>query len=271
VRRRDRLTATLAAAAVVLTGVGCTEPVLQDVEEGEPAEDPTPDPSEPDREALTDDLGELSALLEQVRTELARAADATAPAEARAAGAAARALLIDDPTRPSGAAAALFPSVSADRGAVDDRTDLFTRLLTAAREAGGTLGGATLELLRDPLAGDLGAWEQDPEGLLAGIQAVARPGVPLDELDVEVLGLDGDGARAIAWVLLLEDTPDLELAAAYAERADLHTELVLMATDSLLAGEGDAGTTGDDPGDADSGPEDDGPEDGSDPDAEPGP
>jgi hypothetical protein len=249
VRRRDRLTATLAAGVLVMAGVGCTEPLLQDPEEGEPAADPTPDPSEPNREALTDDVDELAALLEQVRAELARADEASSPSQARDAGTAALALLVDDPTRPPSAPAALFPSVSDDRGAVDDRTDLFTRLLTAAREAGGPLGEATLALLRDPLAGDLGAWERDPEGLLAGIRAVARPDVPLEELDVEVLGIDGDGARAIAWAMLLEDAPDLELAAAYAERADLHTELVLMATTSLLSGGAPTGPTDGDPTD----------------------
>lgn len=231
--RRARVVA--AALTVVVATAACSEPLLPDVEdEAGAADDGVPDPAAPEREQLAEELVGLAAHLRTIREQYAVAADAGSVQEARAAGQRALELLVDEPGSADDGTAGLLPSVSDDRGDVDLRTDRFTRLSSAAREAGGSLGTATLDLLRDPMAGDLGAWERDPEGLLATADAVAQPTTPLEQLDVEVLQLDGDALRAVAWTQLLAEAPDADLAAAYAERADLHVELIQLAAEGLV-------------------------------------
>jgi hypothetical protein len=94
----------------------------------------------------------------------------------------------------------------------------FTPALSAARQAGGSLGDQVVGVLRDPVAGDLGTWERDPPGMIAQAEAVADPDTPLEELDDAVLVLGGDALRALTWALLAAEADDLELAHAYGER-----------------------------------------------------
>jgi hypothetical protein len=221
----------VALAALVALGAACAEPALPDNAELEGAEEPlgvaTPDPA---RDALVDELEALRGHLAETRDRLAAAVDADDAATARRHADAALELFVGqgdggDP---------LFPTVTLERGSelADDR---LTRTLTAARDAGGTLGRATLELLRDPLAGDLGTWQRDPGGVVALVEATATPATDLAALEAAVLELPGEGTRALAWTLLTAEARDLDAARASAERGVAHLDIVVAAVDDLLA------------------------------------
>jgi hypothetical protein len=240
---------------LVLTLVACAEPALPDANEAEGAEQPVETQSpEPARDALLAQLGDLRATVAATRDELAGAREAPNAAAARRSGDRAVALLVDAPElQGEGSAPAhLFPSTTTERGSIDGADDLLTATLTAARDAGGALGRATLELLRDPLAGDLGSWQQDPAGVVAAVRGAVTPAGDLQVLEQAVLDLPGEGTRALAWALLTSETRSENDAAAYAERGVTHLELILVTLDDLLGS--DVVTDGD----LDDGDEDDG-------------
>jgi hypothetical protein len=258
---RPRLAAAAGGLLVLLvTATGCAEPALPEAGEGEDAPQPVEaQMPEPGRDELVARLGELRTAVAAARDELAAATEVS-DASAAEGGARAVALLVDAPELDGddAATAPVFPSTTTERGSIEGADDLLSVTLTAARDAGGELGRATLELLRDPLAGDLGNWQQDPAGVVAAVRSTADRGGDLQALERAVLELPGEGTRALAWALLTSEASDGEAATAYAERGVAHLELVLLGLDDLL-GEIQDGRPADDP----AGPSGD-PDDGTD-------
>jgi hypothetical protein len=238
---RVRRWSVVVGVAVVL-GTGCS--VADDAPAG-PATDPseapiasaTPDPA---RDALLDEVRRLTATVGAAREELAVALDAEGPTAARQAGRDTLAVLVaesgpDDTTadevRP------LFPAESLGRDGTLDAPDQLTNTLTAARDVGGPLGRAVVELLRDPVAGDLGSWERDAAGVLVGVEATTRDADDLEGLEQAITGLGGLGTQAIAWVQLTAEASSTEDARAYAERGLASLDTIVVGIDLLDLGE----------------------------------
>jgi hypothetical protein len=249
-----------AAALLALSLVACAEPALPEANDGEGAEQPVEAQSpDPGRDALIARLQELRTTVAATRDELASAMDAPDAASARRSGDRAVTLLVDAPELEGEDAAPshLFPSTTVERGSIEGADDLLTATLTAARDAGGSLGRAALELLRDPLAGDLGSWQQDPAGVVAAVRATIATSGDLPTLERAVMELPGEGTRALAWALLTAEARHRDVAVAYAERGVTHLELILVTFDDLLDGVGtedaeadvdiDEGGAGDEP------------------------
>jgi hypothetical protein len=251
-RRLPPVLPLVAAATLVALTLGCAEPALPETVEGEGAEQPvetqTPDPA---RDSLVAHLTELRVAVAATRDELAEAMEAPNAAAGRRAGDRAVARLVDAPELEVGATGLdgelppLFPSTTTERGSIDGADDLLTRTSTAARDAGGALGRSALELLRDPLAGDLGTWQQDPAGVVAAVRTTAASADDLPSLERAVLELSGEGTRALAWALLTADPPTPADVAAYSERGVTHLDLILAAVDGLLERLASAGATED--------------------------
>lgn len=244
--RGGRRLGALAAACAVLAG--CSVPEVGDTA-GEPSAEEAPlaseppDPGESIVRAATEDL---TATIEVARERLAEAATASSPAQARDAAAQALAALVRDtgsgdapPTGP------LFPDQTEERGSADDVDDQLSRTLTAARDAG-PAGSALLDLLRDPIAGDVGAWQRDAAGVLLSVDASIAGGQGLEQLEVEVGELPGLGTRAVAWARLAAGDGDAQLATAFAERGAANLE-VILATLERFVDQLDAPPTPDDP------------------------
>jgi hypothetical protein len=241
-RLARRVAAGLGLVGVLVMLGACTEPELADEEDETTEETAAPAPSAtpaPETELLREQFRVLEASLARARAHLRAAAEASDLAEAETAGEEAIAQLVADGTLAGGSPAdgdppAVLPAESVVRG--DQRTypDALTPALSAARQAGGTLGDQVVGVLRDPLAGDLATWERDPVGMIAQAEAVADPDRALEELDAAVLDLDGDALRALAWALLVTEADDLELAQAYGERGAVHLDLILEAMAQVI-------------------------------------
>lgn len=242
VRRLQRATGV---AAVALLLSACAEPELADTEPEEGAEDPL-EASEPDplRADLIEQLERLRAAVADTRAALAPALDDADGATIQAAAAEAFDLLVGEDVD-----GAVFPATEGEREREGRGDAELSATLSLAREAGGDLGRSVVEVLRDPVAGDVGTWERDPEGMVdVAVAAVAGAGA--DDLDAaveSVADVPGDGTRAIAWTALARDTTDAELGAAAAERADAHLGVVEVAIELLLE-EPYADPNADDPG-----------------------
>jgi len=225
------LLAIVAAAALT----ACVEPDLADADTADQTPTEPDEPVlDPGRDALVAEVESLQRTVGAASEALDAASRAEDVATARAAGRTAVAYLVDDPDRPSGEAdRSLFPARTDDRGAVGDDDDVLTAVKTAARGASGPLAAAVTDLLRDPIAGDVGAWSRDPAGMVDLARTAATSSTDLAELERAVLDLPGEGTRAVAWSLLVADAPDLEAAVAYAQRGLAHLDLIVAAIDAL--------------------------------------
>ena len=257
------------AVVVMLVLTACTEPALPDNAPSDTTEDAlSADVLDPVRDELVASIVSMQATVVEAREHLVVASEADTTFAARRAAGDALALLLlggadgvaDGRSGGSspGARPALFPAFTSDRGDTSP-DDALTATLSLARDAGGTLGRNTVETLRDPIAGDVGAWERDAEGVVASARAaVSGPG-GVEDLIPAVLELPGDGTRALAWTLLAVDAPDLDTVRAAADRAAAHLGVVLVGLSLLVeaddadrtggddeAGEDDGGTGGDD-------------------------
>jgi ribosomal protein L11 methyltransferase len=251
--RRGR--AGLAALSVVLLAAACSTPAELDPAPTEPGAEESAAPElTPEEQALLVEVADMEALLQRVDEELVDATDAADLAGLRAAAARADMLLVTDPgtgTR------AVFPSQDLERNEQRETPDALTVTLTTAREVGGPLGRSVVEKLRDPIAGDLGSWELDAPGVIATARgAVAGVG---DEATAaaQVLALDGEGPRAIAWLALAGDASDPALARTAAARAREHVEVMLIALRLAVEAPEDSATPTDpeqDPGSDELGP-----------------
>ena len=221
----------LPAVLVLLLAVAaCADPVDDPQQEGDAAENPLgADAPDPGREALVAEVERLRTLLASASEHLTSAAAAESSGQLRDETSAAVELLIGDP---SGDASPLFPVETGVRGG-GGGDDLLTNLLTVAREAGGDDGREVLELTRDLVAGDLGAWQRDADGMVAMVEATVTPGASLEETEAAVFELPGETTRALAWALLADDTGELERAREYAERGATHLDVTVSAIDEL--------------------------------------
>lgn len=195
----------------------------------------TPDPA---RASLAAEVADLRATITAARESFADALDATPAAAADAAEATLEMLVAEvgatdadlgDGPRP------LFPAETLDRGEDGDAADQLTATLTVARDVGGTVGNTVVDLLRDPIAGDLGAWQRDAAGVLAAIDTTIASATSLEELELAIGELPGLGARAIAWARLTAEASSTDEATAYAERGVANLEVMEMTLDRLEA------------------------------------
>ncbi|MFA9432360.1 hypothetical protein [Egicoccus sp. AB-alg2] len=230
------------SVAVLLTAglLGCAEPQLPDQPSAEgaeaPAEQATP---QPERDALLAATNELTAAVEQARDLLTEAGQAPEPAAARQAAQQALAVLVDGAGSGTPPGRPIFPGTTVEeRGGAGEADDALTLALTAANDAGGSLGRGVADALRDPLAGDLGAWQRDPAGMVALVEEQMDGVGDLESAEQLVRELPGDGTRALAWAYLTAGATTMDDAARYAERGAAHLEIVLVAVDAALDGAG---------------------------------
>ncbi|TVR26374.1 MAG: methyltransferase domain-containing protein [Nitriliruptor sp.] len=226
---RGLLLALLLLVAALL-GAACTTP---DVEEApEAGAEPTDGAAEldPDSLALVAEVEEVRELVAEIAAELETAADAGDLTAVQEAAATADGLLVADPGDDG---RALFPGQTAERTEGPDTEDAFTGLLTLARDVGGPLGRSLVEALRDPIAGDLGAWELDAPGAVANAREATEGATDEERATERVLALDGEAKRAIAWVALARSTGDVDLARAAATRATDHLEVIDIALSGI--------------------------------------
>ena len=218
----------VAALLLAVVASACLDPLEDDSDEGSAPEAPlgseTPDPA---GEVLAQEVERIVELLDQARDLLLEAAEAEDLSTAKSAAARVEQVLIGDP----GQGDVLFPVETLDRGGLSGRDDLMTRTLTAARDRGGEDGRIATETLRDLVAGDLGGWQRDAEGMVAWVDDVAVERSSLEETEQAVRELPGGGTQALAYALLIERTSSLERARDYGERGAAHLEVAR----SLLA------------------------------------
>lgn len=244
---RHRSWPSVLAALTLLTSAtltsACAEPDLPEGEadDAEAADDGQP--PDPAREQLQIELAALEATIAAAAAALAGVSEATPVDEARRAGRLAVAHLVDDPAlagaqRPE--QRPLFPARSDGREAGGGEAgDALSAVSTAARSASGTQAELVADALRDPIAGDLGAWSRDPAGMVALVETTIAVHGDLDALEQAVLELPGEGTRALAWALLTAEATDAEAAAAYAERGLAHLTVIrtsLAAIDEAVGG-----------------------------------
>ncbi len=122
----------------------------------------------------------------------------------------------------------LLPGPETSRQETIDYGDAFTLATEAARDAGGALGGEVARVLGDTIAGDVGAWQRDAEGVLDAVDDVAT-GRDVPAAEPAVLALAGEGTRALAWALFAARGDDPATVTAAAERALAHLDLILSA------------------------------------------
>lgn len=232
----------LTTAILVVTAASCAPPELGT------DDDVTVEPTGPDLDApdprkgvLVDAVEALDAAVEAAHGALQEAASSPDVAAARAAAERAVHLLSADPDLGGdldgdGAAATpqappLFPGPTERLDDGEDYGDVFSRTLTAARAAG-AVGGDVVDLLRDPVAGDIGVWQQDAGGVLESIRDATEAG-SLEEVEAAVAELAGEGTRALAWALAAVRSSDLDTLHAYAERGAAHLDLIRSAIDAV--------------------------------------
>jgi hypothetical protein len=240
--RRSRLATLVTSAALVLAAAACAPPELGT--DDEVTVEPTgPDLNAPDprKGALVDALEALDATLEAANGALREAASAPDLITSRAAAERAVHLLSADPDLGGdldgdGAVATpqappLFPGPTERLDDGEDYGDAFSRTLTAARAAGAA-GGDVVDLLRDPVAGDIGVWQQDAGGVLESIRDAIAAG-SLEEIEVAVAELAGEGTRGLAWALAAVRSSELEAVHAFADRGAAHLDLIRSAIDAV--------------------------------------
>jgi len=187
------------------------------------------------RDRATDVRSILAAVTTEAGSPADPADDAVTLAILRALGDDAVGSLLGAPA--GGTGAGLLPAVEPDRGgtATDDLT---TGLITVAGDVGGERSRLVVELVRDPLLGDLGAWQRDPVGVIAILRAIAdahaAPGVDPATLDAAVLEIPGELTRVLAYALVIATTEDVTVAAHAAERAGGHIGVVIIAVELAL-------------------------------------
>jgi hypothetical protein len=109
-----------------------------------------------------------------------------------------------------GTGAGLLPAVEPDRGGTGT-DDLITGLITSAGDVGGERSRIIMELVRDPLLGDLGAWQRDPVGVIALLSAIAATHTSTSEATGDATGeATGDAAGDAAGLHAALDAALLE-------------------------------------------------------------
>lgn len=228
---RSGLVAGLAGVAALSAACAEPDPIDPEPETGV-VEDPIEEPDE--REALMDDVDVLHQVLQQIEEALHDVQDADAlEAAHRAADAALAHLLVDGAGGSSDDEGALLPSETVERTQSVSAPDLLSATMAQAQDTGGELGRDVADVLRDPIAGDLGAWQRDAAGMVALAENVAGSSSDLGALEPAILELEGEGTRALAWTFAARDADDLEFAQAAAERALAHVQVMRLAVEDV--------------------------------------
>lgn len=241
------MSARAASLPVVLVGLllltACTEPEIP-LEDGAAETESAPPPAEPPEEDV-----ELRAQLELLRDTVTTARDrlhdaaaATTLGAAVTAAEDALTALVAAEDADASHPPALLPARTTTRGDSTVPDDLLTGTLTLAQDRGGQLGTRTADLLHDPVAGDLGAWQRDAGGMVDLARATAATSTTLSVLERAILDLDGEGTRALAWTFVAVEATDADLARGAAERGAAHLDIIVTAIDDL-----DAATPGSSP------------------------
>lgn len=140
----------------------------------------------------------------------------------------------------------LLPAVAPDRAALGS-DDLVTRTITLAGDVGGERSRLVLELVRDPMVGDLGAWQRDPLGVIALVRAAVTDAGDVASLDAALLELPGELTRALGYAIVLaeRDEPTLLAHAAASGAARMRVVLIAISlADEELARAGPSSTAG---------------------------
>ncbi len=229
-----RTSATRAAAAaglaVSLLAAGCGVPIPDATPpatstEGRPGGGERVDRLEPvdvRSTELTAALRTLSARIDEARMLVAAEQDAVGVLLGVAGG---------------GAAPSVLPTITPDRaGTATD--DLTTELTTLATNIGGERGRLVIELTRDPMLGDLGAWQRDPVGLIDGLRALATDteGTAADSstLDAALREVSGELPRALAYAIVVASSDDPALVTHAATQSAGRLGVVLIAIDLAI-------------------------------------
>lgn len=228
-----RIPAMTLLAALTLGAAACSDPGPDSEPSEEAAATSEPAATDPLEEALYDEVRSLRATVVRAREHLA----ATRDGAGGAAELAVAALTADERLAEAESdVAPLFPGPNTSREENVDYGDAFTRTLTAARGASGRFASEVSHMLADPIAGDLGIWQRDAEGLLEAVDDAARAR-SVEEAETAVLELPGEGTRALAYALLAVRASDDDARSAYAERGIAHLDIVIRAIDTALGDE----------------------------------
>lgn len=219
---------TIAAALLV---AACGVPI--------PAEVPdtsTPrngDPAEVDRLVPRDDrTGELTAALRTLSGRITEAHDLLADGDAGAVG-----VLLGAPG--GGEGPGVLPAVEPDRAGLGS-DDLVTSVVTLAGDVGGEGSRIALELVRDPMLGDLGAWQRDPVGVITLLRATAGATGDAsvvddpDALDAGLLEIPGELSRALGYAFVVASSDDPALVAHAAAQGSGRLGVVLVAIELAI-------------------------------------
>jgi len=183
-------------------------------------------------EELVAALGSLSARIAEAR-DLLLTSDADARAEAVG-------VLLGVPE--GGTAPGVLPAIEPDRGGTAS-DDLVTALITLAGDIGGERGRLVLELVRDPMLGDLGAWQRDPVGVVAVLRTIVSDTVggtggsraaDTRALDAALLELPGELTRALGYALAVAASEDVALTTHAATQGAGRLGVVLIALEIAI-------------------------------------
>ncbi|MEX2324655.1 MAG: hypothetical protein WD576_02805 [Nitriliruptoraceae bacterium] len=237
-RRRCRRHVSVVALIAVLTImlIGCLEPELVD-------EAPTTGGDLPDTaDHVPVDDGQLRTELRQLHDTLDAldelydtVQNAPSAATARSAGLDALARLVDLHDTRLEAQPPLLPAVTADRAETPQRPAQLLTLLTTAQDTGGPLAREVVAALSDTVAGDLGGWLRDAEGMVEMTRTVAMSSDSIEDLEPAVIALAGEATRALAWTFVIAEAADTDRATAAAERAQAHIGLIRTALEAAGA------------------------------------
>lgn len=211
----------------VLFVVSCLEPELVDESPERGGELPdTADELAVNDEPLRAELRQLHETLDALDDLYDQARHAVDIQTAREAGIAALARLVDIDDVPPITDPPLLPAATPARGETPQRPAQLLSLVTTAQDTGGVLGRDIVAVMSDSVAGDLGGWLRDAEGMVEMARAVSTSADSIAELEPAVLDLAGEATRALAWTFVLVDvTVDADAQAA-AERAQAHVGLI---------------------------------------------
>jgi len=228
---RTLATGLVLAFALLLGTTACTSPATRTTPEDDPAATASQPVLDPAAQALVEEVEQARDLVARIRGELERASDGGGLPAVRAAASAADELLV---ATTDSARQALLPGEAAERTERATTDSAFTVLLNRGRQVGGTIGRDLVESLRDPIAGDLGAWELDAPGVVANARAVTVGADDLETAEQRVFSLDGEASRAIAWIDLARTSEELDLARRAASRATDHLDVIEIALRAVV-------------------------------------
>lgn len=211
---------TVAALLVIsLLAVGCAEPEIpRDEPTGPDAASTQPEQFDPLGDALTASVDQLTRTVQQIQTLLATTSTDVTELTVAANDALDLLLYADGSVYPR-------PRAASERDT--SGRDLLSEVLTAARNVGGTRGDTVTSAVRDTLAGDLGGWERDPDGMRRQALDAARDTV--DATRTAVGGLDADGMRAVAWLVFASRQYSPDTIRTAFDTAAVHLDMVVLS------------------------------------------